>query len=89
MTSPKPTLLLTGANGGLGIGCVQNILASKYAETHHAIYTVRSLDSAGTLRSLLASKAPKGHSYEVLALDFGKLSEVKEVVSLSFFSVLL
>jgi NAD(P)-dependent dehydrogenase (short-subunit alcohol dehydrogenase family) len=81
MSSLKPTLILTGANGGLGLGFIQNLLASPYAKTHHAIYTVRNLNSAGKLNKLLEAKAPKHHTWEVVALDLSSLAEVRRVVS--------
>jgi NADPH:quinone reductase-like Zn-dependent oxidoreductase len=81
MPSPKPTLILTGANGGLGLGFIQNLLASSYAKTHYAVYTVRNLKSADQLNKLLADKAPKNHQSEVVALDLSSLEEVRKVVS--------
>lgn len=81
MTTPKPTILLTGANGGLGIGYVQNLLKSPYATTHNAIYTVRNPSTATNLSTLLSKSAPKLHSYSIIALDFNSLANVRKVAS--------
>lgn len=81
MTTPKPTILLTGANGGLGIGYVQNLLKSPFALTHHALYTVRTPSTVSTLTALLAKSAPKNHSYTILPLDFNSLANVRKVGS--------
>ncbi|CAG8956725.1 hypothetical protein HYFRA_00012269 [Hymenoscyphus fraxineus] len=80
MTTPKPTIILTGANGGLGIGYIQNLLSSPYASTHHAIYTVRSPSTATTLSSLL-SKAPENQSSTTISLDFNSLTNVRQVAT--------
>lgn len=81
MTTLKPSLLLTGANGGLGIGFVQNLLSSPYAHTYHALYTVRNPSTASALQTLLSVSAPKTHTYTILALDLNSLAAVRLVAS--------
>ena len=66
------TVILTGANGGLGSAFAQTLLSTSY----HGIFTVRALTppSSGTLKRILASTSM---SHEIVPLDLGSLSAVR------------
>ncbi|KAL9083519.1 MAG: hypothetical protein Q9165_008500 [Trypethelium subeluteriae] len=79
MAVPKDTILVTGANGGLGTAIVQKIIAKSEPAASHGLYTVRSIATAKSLQSTLA--ATKSHSHDVLQLDLSRLSSVREVAT--------
>ncbi|KAI2466713.1 putative short-chain dehydrogenase [Annulohypoxylon bovei var. microspora] len=79
MESPRGTILLTGANGGLGCGVVSKIITTPELAGHHGIYAVRDASSAAALKSTLR-KAPASHTYEIISLELSKLAIVREVV---------
>ncbi len=75
MTS-KGTILITGANGGLGSAIAASI---ELEACYHGIYTVRDVATVGPLRSILA--ATKMHPRDVLPLDLSDLSIVRKAVA--------
>ena len=77
MTTPKHTLVVTGAAGGIGSGFVAEFLKTPHASTHRAIYVVHP-SAHGSLAQLLESHAPVEHKYEIIALDLGSLAAVRE-----------
>jgi len=66
------TVIVTGANGGLGSAFVQKLLPTSY----HGIFTVRGLtaQSSGTLKEILASTSM---SHAIVPLDLGSLVAVR------------
>jgi len=70
------TILLTGPNGGIGVGFVTQLLKSPYAITHSAIYAVRDPEKALALKAALKN-APKGHKYLILPVDFESLASTR------------
>lgn len=81
MTPRRGTILLTGANGGLGSAIVSKIISSPdLATSYHGIYTVRRVDRAATLDSLLRNASTQQqHAHETMALDLSRLESVREV----------
>ncbi len=82
MTAPVGTILLTGANGSLGSAIVSKIISSPdLASSYHGIYTVRQVDRATALNSLLQTvPAPQQqHAHETVTLDLSRLDSVREV----------
>ncbi|KAF2829101.1 putative short-chain dehydrogenase [Ophiobolus disseminans] len=80
MSATKGTILLTGANGGLGIAIAQAIATTlPEVGVRHALYTVRSTVAADTVRSALA--ATKTHPHDILLLDLSKPSSVRETAA--------
>jgi NAD(P)-dependent dehydrogenase (short-subunit alcohol dehydrogenase family) len=72
------TIVLTGANGGLGSAIVARILSdSSLAQTHHGIYTVRNDKSAENIKAVLQKSAQSGHTYDLLPLDLSSLSSAR------------
>jgi NAD(P)-dependent dehydrogenase (short-subunit alcohol dehydrogenase family) len=80
MSALKGTILLTGANGGLGSGFVSNLISFPYVSNYRAIYTVRNPLTSHDLQAILA-KAPKSHVSETIALDLSTLSGVRKVAA--------
>lgn len=78
MDSAKGTILITGANGGLGSALVRNITSSPDLSFYHGIYTVRNADNAPSLSSVL-SNASSSHTSDVLSLDLTDLDSVRQV----------
>ena len=77
MTSPlKGSVLITGANGGLGSAFAANFLDSPQAKEYRALLTVRNPATARDLQAVLG-KAPKDSIYEILPLDLGSLENVR------------
>ncbi|KAH6698127.1 hypothetical protein BKA61DRAFT_246555 [Leptodontidium sp. MPI-SDFR-AT-0119] len=76
MASPKGSILLTGSNGGIGIGFVIKFLQSPYAVTHSAIYAVRDPAKATDLKTAL-EKAPKAHKYVLLPVDLTSQESIR------------
>lgn len=81
MTASKGSILITGANGGLGTAIVYKIISSPdLASSYHGIYTVRQVERATTLSSLIQSApAPQKHTHEIVSLDLSRLDSVREV----------
>jgi len=86
MTKPKGTILLTGANGGLGSAIVSHIVTSSELKTsYHGIYTVRDASVANpSLDNALADRkgTAASHSHQNISLDLSRLSSVRAVAAL-------
>jgi NAD(P)-dependent dehydrogenase (short-subunit alcohol dehydrogenase family) len=80
MPTPRGTILVTGANGGLGSAIVSHIVADSELAAYHGLYTVRDASAPNSaLRSALSPQA--GASHEILSLDLSRLSHVREVAA--------
>lgn len=80
MAATKGTVLVTGANGGLGTAIVQRIATMQPdLAFHHALYTVRSTVAASSLQSALA--ATKVHPHDVLQIDLSNLAIVRKTAA--------
>ncbi|KAI0506258.1 putative short-chain dehydrogenase [Xylaria bambusicola] len=85
MTMPTGTIVLTGANGGLGTVLASNIIDAK---DYHGIYTVRDVSSDTVLSSILRRNAVRPTTagdqqpvHEMVALDLCKPSSVREAAA--------
>jgi NAD(P)-dependent dehydrogenase (short-subunit alcohol dehydrogenase family) len=76
MSHLKGSVLITGANGGLGSGFVSNFINSPYASSYRGIYTVRNPATANSLKKVL-EKAPQSHQYEIIPFDLSSLESVR------------
>ncbi|KIH86659.1 hypothetical protein SPBR_08513 [Sporothrix brasiliensis 5110] len=75
------SILVTGTNGTLGAKIVATIVGNTAnAAKYHGLYTVRNVDGASNLKSVLA-KSPKVHKHDVLALDLDRLQSVRDVAN--------
>lgn len=79
MTASSGTILLTGANGGLGTAIVDAVVSKPELSGFHGIYTVRDANTAKSLQSALQAK--KSHSHETMSLDLSNLANVREVAA--------
>lgn len=79
MTASSGTILLTGANGGLGTAIVDAVVSKPELSGFHGIYTVRDANTATSLQSALQAKKP--HSHETMSLDLSNLANVREVAA--------
>lgn len=79
MVSNKGTILITGANGGLGKALVSQVLSSPELSQHHGLYTVRdeTSSSSSALLSILRN-APSSHTYDMVSLNLTKPTSVRE-----------
>ncbi|KAK2610239.1 hypothetical protein N8I77_003689 [Diaporthe amygdali] len=73
----KGTILVTGANGGLGSAIAEHIASKAELSTYHGLYTVRDTAHAPALTSALEHGT--AHSHDLLALDLTKLDNVRSV----------
>ncbi|CAG8959244.1 hypothetical protein HYFRA_00012602 [Hymenoscyphus fraxineus] len=76
MTTPKGTLIVTGANGGLGSAIVKQIVASPEFSGYHGLYLVRDAASATGLDSVLATNSSNSH--DVLSMDLTDMDSVRQ-----------
>ncbi|KAF5965554.1 dehydrogenase reductase [Fusarium coicis] len=81
MSSSQGTILITGANGGLGSAIVTNILGKPHlASNYTGVYTVRSTATATRLQQILKS-ASEGHRHDVVDLDLSSLASVRKMAT--------
>jgi NAD(P)-dependent dehydrogenase (short-subunit alcohol dehydrogenase family) len=82
-TTPPPckgTILVTGANGGLGRGYVTAFSRSPYAKDYRGIYLDRDDAAAQELEAFCRTKVqPRcpDHKWEAAALDLGNLARIR------------
>ncbi|KAH8883195.1 NAD(P)-binding protein [Thozetella sp. PMI_491] len=79
MSKPKGTIVITGANGGLGSALVSQIVSSPLGREYHGVYTVRNPKTADALRSALGKGS--AHKHDTVALDLASLASVREVAA--------
>lgn len=79
--APTGTILVTGANGGIGSAIVSRIYTSPELASYHGIYTVRNR-AANPLPGIVHSKPTHvEHRYETLSLDLSNLVNVREIAA--------
>jgi hypothetical protein len=81
MTHKKGTILMTGANGGLGAAIVSKISNDAVlSKDYLGIYTVRSLARADAVTKVLNSNTTtRNHEHELVALDLTSLAATRKV----------
>ncbi|WZH39866.1 Short-chain alcohol dehydrogenases/reductase [Fusarium acuminatum] len=81
MSTPQGTVLVTGANGGLGAAIVADIIKKPALASNYAgVYTVRKAATATRLQKTL-SYAPASHKHDVVDLDLSSLASVRTVAA--------
>jgi nucleoside-diphosphate-sugar epimerase len=79
--SPAGSILVTGANGGIGSAIISRINSTPGLASYHGIYTIRH-HAAEPLPGLAHSKPTHvKHDYETLSLDLSRLENVREVAA--------
>ncbi|KAI8958100.1 putative short-chain dehydrogenase [Daldinia sp. FL1419] len=73
----KGTVLVTGANGGLGCAIASQLASQAEFSSCYGLYTVRDANLAPSLRSVLSENP--SHAHGVISLDLTNLDSVHEV----------
>ncbi|KAI1807090.1 NAD(P)-binding protein [Daldinia bambusicola] len=86
MSHRKGTILLTGANGGLGCAIASWIASSHEFIDYHCIFTVRDPKTATALHAALqsaqsSSTSSHPHKHRVISLDLSRFDSVREVAA--------
>ncbi|KAI9680400.1 MAG: hypothetical protein M1822_007158 [Bathelium mastoideum] len=76
-TATKGTILVTGANGGLGSAIAEQIVSKPEFSAYYGLYTVRNTNDASDLN--LALTHGSTHPHDAVALDLTKLDNVRQV----------
>ncbi len=79
MATPKGSILITGANGGLGSAIVSQITSSPLGSEYHGLYTVRNPKTAETLNDIL--RRTPAHRHDLVSVDLGSLASVREAAA--------
>lgn len=77
MAPSTGTVLITGANGGLGSAFVAGYLQSAYAAIHTGLFAVRNPSTATTLQKIVTGAARPDSRHEIISLDFSSLTSVR------------
>ncbi|KAH7022868.1 hypothetical protein EDB80DRAFT_769768 [Ilyonectria destructans] len=80
MASSQGTILLTGANGGLGSAIVAGILKKPELSAYTGVYTVRKAATATQLKTVLNSGS-KSHKHDIVDLDLSSLASVRKMAT--------
>ena len=72
----KGTLILTGANGGLGAATVTRFLASSDSKANQGVFTVRNPATADAAKKAL-DRSPNHAQHEIFPLDMSTLAGVR------------
>lgn len=82
ISSPKGTIVLTGANGGIGSAIIDNIIASnELSSWYHGIYTVRDASTTSLRVPSHHGNETTMHSHEILSLELSNLENVRKVAA--------
>lgn len=74
----KQTVIITGANGGLGSAMAKEFSHSKDGNLdYHCVYTVRQEANSPNLANAL-NDAKEGYTYDVASLDLSSLAAVRQ-----------
>ncbi|KFA68495.1 hypothetical protein S40285_05403 [Stachybotrys chlorohalonatus IBT 40285] len=76
MATAKGTILVTGANGGLGSAIARHIASKPEFSSYHGIYTVRDATSAPALTAALEGAT---HPHDIVSLELTNLDSVRRV----------
>lgn len=81
----KGSILVTGANGGLGSAIAAHLVSPPKLAAYHGIYTVRDAHNAPALDAALrrsrSTAAAPPYSSEKVSLDLSRLSSVRKVAA--------
>lgn len=80
--APVGTIVVTGANGGLGSAIVSAVKSnSSLAQDYYGLYAVRNPQTATQVQATLRNASHVEHVHELVALDLGSLSSVRSAAS--------
>jgi len=72
----KGSIVVTGANGGLGSAIASRISSSALGKDYYGLYLVRKPDAAEGLKSAVGHRPT--HEHDIVALDLSSLASVRE-----------
>ncbi len=81
MAVPKGSILITGANGGLGSAIVSRIVSSDLGKDYHGIYIVRNPKTAYILNDILERPKAESHGHDTIAMDLSSLENVRKAAA--------
>ncbi|KAI1475541.1 putative short-chain dehydrogenase [Daldinia eschscholtzii] len=76
MNIVKGTILVTGANGGLGSAIAKELTSQPKYSGYHDLLVVRDATRASALKSVLSKTS---HSHDIVSLDLTNLDNVRQV----------
>ncbi|KAI1119383.1 putative short-chain dehydrogenase [Nemania sp. NC0429] len=79
MADIKGTIIVTGANGGLGSAIVSQILSTPEFSNYHGLFTVRDATSSSAAGLHTAINRSSSQKYDILSLDLTKTDNVRQV----------
>ncbi|KAI1877523.1 hypothetical protein JX265_003531 [Neoarthrinium moseri] len=79
MAAAKGTILVTGANGGLGSAIVKQVVSNPELAAFHGLYAVRDAAAAPSLRAALAGNP--SHAHDIFSQDLTNLDSVRLTAS--------
>ncbi|KAF3022479.1 hypothetical protein E8E14_010492 [Neopestalotiopsis sp. 37M] len=77
----KGTIIVTGANGGLGNAVIHRIVSQPELSAYHGLYAVRHASSAPALRSILEGAQSHNHAHDIISLELTRLDSVRETAA--------
>ncbi|KAI1502246.1 NAD(P)-binding protein [Biscogniauxia marginata] len=75
----KGTILITGANGGLGSAIADQVASLPKFTGYYGLYAVRNAESAPALRSILSTPS---HPHDIVSLDLADLHSVRDAAEM-------
>lgn len=85
MADNAGSILITGANGGLGSAVASQIATNPSLQGYYGIYTVRDAASAPALDAALSGgrggTSTSAHTFEKVSLDLSRLNDVRQVAA--------
>lgn len=79
MSAPEGTIVITGANGGLGAAIVSQVATRHDLSAYHGLYLVRDADAAPGLQSALGGHP--SHPHEILSIDLARFDSVRHAAA--------
>ncbi|KAI1135800.1 NAD(P)-binding protein [Hypoxylon sp. FL0543] len=75
----KGSILVTGANGGLGSNIIKQIISRPaLAQDYYGLYAVRKAESAHVAKKALQNAQKAQHKYDLLSVDLSSLESVRK-----------
>lgn len=78
MPAPKGTIVITGANGGLGTAIVSHVTSGPDLSEYYGLYLVRDAVVGPGLQLALAAGGRASHPHDVLSIDLTNFDSVRD-----------
>ncbi|KAI1151318.1 NAD(P)-binding protein [Nemania diffusa] len=76
--SPKGTIILTGANGGLGSAISRQIASHQQFAGYHNLYAIRAAASTSDLHKAIQPQC-SSHPHDVVSLNLADLDNIRDL----------